>query len=88
MSFPSFGSFPSSLSSSANSDTVPEFRAASGLLSPETVERLNNISDGSCSALQFFLDTYRENGPMACLPLLSDPTVLPQLTKALKATMA
>jgi len=65
-------------------DTLPSFRAANGLLSPQTVERLDGISDGSSVAVQYFLHTYRKFGPMACLPILSDPEVLPELTKAMR----
>eukprot|EP00591_Stephanopyxis_turris_P012045 CAMPEP_0195518662 /NCGR_PEP_ID=MMETSP0794_2-20130614/13461_1 /TAXON_ID=515487 /ORGANISM="Stephanopyxis turris, Strain CCMP 815" /LENGTH=87 /DNA_ID=CAMNT_0040647679 /DNA_START=189 /DNA_END=448 /DNA_ORIENTATION=+ len=56
-------------------DTFSSFRAANGLLSPQTVVRLDEISDGSSVAVQYFLHTYREYGPMACLPILSDPEV-------------
>jgi hypothetical protein len=36
------------------------------------------------SAVDYFLRTYRKEGPMACLPMLSDPNVLPRLTAAMR----
>jgi len=35
-------------------------------------------------AVDFFLETYRKEGPMACLPMLSDGNVLPRLTEAMR----
>eukprot|EP00587_Corethron_hystrix_P016877 CAMPEP_0113318096 /NCGR_PEP_ID=MMETSP0010_2-20120614/12780_1 /TAXON_ID=216773 ORGANISM="Corethron hystrix, Strain 308" /NCGR_SAMPLE_ID=MMETSP0010_2 /ASSEMBLY_ACC=CAM_ASM_000155 /LENGTH=143 /DNA_ID=CAMNT_0000175287 /DNA_START=377 /DNA_END=808 /DNA_ORIENTATION=+ /assembly_acc=CAM_ASM_000155 len=60
-----------------------------GLLSPRTVERLQHNIDGSTSgAVRSFLRTYENEGPMACLPYLSDPHVLPELTSAMRDSMA
>lgn len=35
-------------------------------------------------ALKQFLDRYRRKGPMSCLPMLSDPDILPHLTMAMR----
>jgi len=71
-----------------SSDTLPFFSAAPGLLSPITVMRMDESTsvDGATrsEAIENFLETYRSQGPMACLPMLSDPTVLPKLTEAMR----
>jgi hypothetical protein len=70
----------------ASCDTLPSFPTAHGILSPETVmrmERLNSHGHRS-DALDSFLDTYRQHGPLSCLPMLSDPDVLPYLTEAMR----
>jgi len=76
----------------SSSDVLPQFRAAHGLLHPHTVMRLEEASSLSkiknSAAVNYFLDTYREFGPMACLPILSDPDVLPELTKAMRGIAA
>lgn len=69
------------------SDTIPSFRAAHGLLSPQTVMRIEGriANDGRCSkAVLHFLKTYYTLGPMACIPVLSNPDALPQLTRAMR----
>lgn len=79
---------PLQLSSSvlASCDTLPSFQTAHGLLSPETVMRLDEMTrNGNRSeAIKQFLNTYRTYGPLACVPMLSDPILLPQLTQALR----
>lgn len=76
---------PLSKSILSSSDTLPAFPTAHGLLSPETVLRMEVTTHrGRDRAVDFFLDTYRRNGPMACLPLLSDQNVLPHLTKVMR----
>ncbi|KAL3823528.1 hypothetical protein ACHAXA_007206 [Cyclostephanos tholiformis] len=68
-------------------DTLPSFRTAHGLLSPEVVMRILDAHECypySSPAISNFLELYRSRGPMACLPMLSDPTVLPELTKAMR----
>lgn len=74
---------PSVLSSS---DTLPSFHTAHGLLSPETVMRLDKMTSkgGRSKALDIFLTTYRREGPMSCLEMLSDPDILPDLTSAMR----
>ena len=71
----------------ADSDT-PSFPTAHGLLSPETVtrmdERMSMKHQVRDAAVTMFLDTYRRQGPMACLPMLSDPSILPKLTEAMR----
>jgi hypothetical protein len=59
---------------------------AHGLLSPETVARMDEITAGGHSneAVRSFLQTYRRQGPMSCLEMLSDPEVLPHLTQAMR----
>lgn len=80
----------------ATRDTLPSFRTAHGLLCPEIVTRIADRAaaasddDGGAGGLVLdgplhrFLKTYRRLGPMACLPMLSDPSVLPELTKAMR----
>lgn len=70
----------------ASCDTLPSFRTAHGILSPETVRRMEELVDEQdrTEALKQFLDRYRRNGPMSCLPMLSDPDVLPHLTNAMR----
>jgi len=68
-------------------DVMEPYYFQGGLLSPQTVQRLDDRARGeriNNSPLFFFLDTYKKYGPMACLPMLSDPQVLPHLTRALK----
>lgn len=70
----------------ADCDTLPSFPTAHGLLSPETVSRLEDLyarNHGS-EALVTFLDQYRRDGPLSCLHMLSDPEILPHLTKAMR----
>lgn len=79
-------SLPLSNSVLASSDTLPSFPTAHGLLSPETVMRMdkNSARQPKCEAVSHFLETYRTEGPMACVPMLSDPRVLPKLTEAMR----
>lgn len=81
---------PLSNSVLSSSDTLPSFPTAHGLLSPETVLRMEEMtSSGSRdAAVEYFLKTYRNQGPMACLPLLSDANVLPRLTEAMRDVIA
>jgi hypothetical protein len=76
---------PLSNSVLSDSDTLPAFPTAHGLLSPETVMRMEVMTlRGRDKALDTFLDTYRKDGPMACLPMLSDKNILPRLTEAMR----
>ncbi len=70
----------------ASCDTLPSFPTAHGILSPETVSRMNEMTNGGRGneAVSTFLKTYRQNGPMSCLEMLSDPDILPHLTKAMR----
>ena len=70
----------------ADCDTLPSFSTAHGLLSPETVSRMDENTHGGSGnrVVAQFLQMYRRNGPMSCLPMLSDPTILPHLTRALR----
>lgn len=68
----------------ADCDTLPSFPTAHGLLSPETVMRMSQQQGRRNPAVVSFLDTYREHGPLSCLPMLSDPNVLPHLTEAMR----
>jgi hypothetical protein len=70
----------------ARCDTLPSFPTAHGLLSPETVMLMETRTSRTqrSSELSRFLTTYRRHGPMSCLPMLSDPSVLPHLTEALR----
>jgi len=60
--------------------------AAHGMLSPEIVARMdeNMVNGRSNPAVDHFLHTYRRKGPMSCLEMLSDPEVLPHLTRAMR----
>lgn len=68
------------------------FPTSHGLLSPETVSRMEVLTmkgDGPKSeALVSFLKTYKKHGPMSCLPMLSDPDILPHLTNAMRESMS
>jgi hypothetical protein len=77
---------PLSESVLSSSDTLPSFPTAHGLLSPETVLRMEEMAaaDSRDEAVDYFLRKYKKEGPMACLPMLSDPKVLPHLTKAMR----
>ena len=80
---------PYSKSILASSDTLPSFSTAHGLLSPESVMRMELLTQGTRDdAVDYFLETYRNQGPMACLPMLSDPKVLPHLTEAYREIIA
>lgn len=85
-------STPLSLSPSvlASCDTLPSFHTAHGLLSPETVMRLDKMTrpEDRSQALNLFLTTYRRDGPMSCLKMLSDPDILPHLTSAMRDLLA
>lgn len=68
-------------------NTLPSFPTAHGILSPETVMRMEEMAeyDGcSSEAVDRFLKQYRRHGPMSCLSMLSDPEVLPHLTRAMR----
>eukprot|EP00549_Striatella_unipunctata_P021361 CAMPEP_0118691016 /NCGR_PEP_ID=MMETSP0800-20121206/10440_1 /TAXON_ID=210618 ORGANISM="Striatella unipunctata, Strain CCMP2910" /NCGR_SAMPLE_ID=MMETSP0800 /ASSEMBLY_ACC=CAM_ASM_000638 /LENGTH=161 /DNA_ID=CAMNT_0006588737 /DNA_START=84 /DNA_END=569 /DNA_ORIENTATION=+ len=68
-------------------DTLPDFPTVPGMLSPETVMRMSSASfreQEENQALATFFDTYRRQGPLACLPMLSDPDILPVLTEAMR----
>lgn len=78
---------PLSNSDLSSSDSLPSFPTAHGLLSPETVMRMEVMTNNKSSrdkALDMFLETYKKEGPMACLPMLSDENVLPRLTEAMR----
>lgn len=73
----------------ASCDTLPSFRTAHGILSPETVLRMEEMvnEEDRSEALKQFLNHYRRKGPMACLPMLSDPDILPHLTMAMRSVL-
>lgn len=72
-------------SSSTNYSILSSRTTAHGLLSPEVVMRIMDSTSSSMSpTMESFLDLYKSRGPMACLPLLSDTTVLPELTRAMR----
>eukprot|EP00584_Thalassiosira_punctigera_P009076 CAMPEP_0172529546 /NCGR_PEP_ID=MMETSP1067-20121228/3606_1 /TAXON_ID=265564 ORGANISM="Thalassiosira punctigera, Strain Tpunct2005C2" /NCGR_SAMPLE_ID=MMETSP1067 /ASSEMBLY_ACC=CAM_ASM_000444 /LENGTH=182 /DNA_ID=CAMNT_0013313617 /DNA_START=32 /DNA_END=580 /DNA_ORIENTATION=+ len=78
-------SLPMSASVLAESDILPSFQTAHGLLSPEVVTRIGDMNDvEEGGPLHQFLKTYKREGPMACLPMLSDPCMLPELTRAMR----
>jgi hypothetical protein len=70
----------------ASCDTLPSFPTARGILSPETVSKMDDMTEGGYGneAVASFLKTYRQHGPMSCLEMLSDPAILPHLTKAMR----
>lgn len=71
----------------ASCDTLPSFPTAHGLLSPVTVNRLE-ASIGNNDAVEEFLRTYRYSGPLSCVHYLSDPSILPHLTRAMREIAA
>lgn len=82
-------SMPLSNSVLCDSDTLPAFPTAQGLLSPEMVMRMELMTvRGRDKAVDTFLEKYRKEGPMSCLPMLSDKNILPQLTEAMRETIA
>lgn len=70
----------------ARSDTLPNFSTAHGLLSPEVVMSIaNNKSYIEIeSPIHTFLQTYKSQGPFACIFMLSDPKILSELTNAMR----
>jgi hypothetical protein len=87
--------FPLSNSVLSSSDTLPSFPTAHGLLSPETVLRMEEMNAAAefggtmrNHAVDYFLKTYRTHVPMACFPLLSYTVVLPSLPAALRYVIA
>lgn len=75
-------------SSTIDSDTLPQFKTAHGLLSPKTVKKLEeNYHVNMSDEVGYFLKMYKEQGPMACVSVLSDPRVLPELTKAMRESI-
>lgn len=75
-----------SMSVVASSDVLPAFRAAHGLLHPHTVMKLKEQHESAGEkndSMTHFLNTYMEEGPLGCLSFLSDPRVLPDLTRAM-----
>jgi hypothetical protein len=70
----------------ASCDTLPSFPTAHGILSPETVSRMDYATQGGSGneVVSTFLKTYRKHGPMSCLHMLSDPNILPHLTQAMR----
>jgi len=70
----------------ADCDTLPEFKTAHGILCPDTVARMDRNTHGGRNnkAVKAFLDRYRHCGPLSCVELLSDPEILPHLTKAMR----
>lgn len=59
---------------------------AHGILCPETVNKMEMATQGGRSnrAVKTFLDRYHKYGPMSCMELLSDPEILPHLTKTMR----
>lgn len=69
----------------ARSDTLPNFSTAHGLLSPEVVTSIaNKRSIEVESPIHTFLQTYKSQGPFACIFMLSDPKILSELTNAMR----
>lgn len=71
----------------SSSETLPCFSTPNGLLSPDTIAKLDQMTAATgdrSKAIELFLDTYRQKGPMSCLHFLSDPNVLPHLTGAMR----
>ena len=70
----------------ARSDTLPNFSTPHGLLSPEVVMSIaNNKSYIEIeSPIHTFLQTYKSQGPFACIFMLNDPKILSELTNAMR----
>jgi hypothetical protein len=72
----------------ADCDTLPNCHTAHGILCPNVVSKMDHNTWGGQTnkAVKLFLDKYRHCGPMYCIEFLSDPDVLPHLTKAMRDT--
>ena len=69
----------------ARSDTLPNFSTAHGLLSPEVVMSIANKGYIEIeSPIHTFLQTYKSQGPFACIFMLNDPKILSELTNAMR----
>jgi hypothetical protein len=78
-------------SKTSNTDSFSAIPVANGLLSPQIVMRLEELTRlrrHHNPALDSFLDSYYTKGPMSCVPMLSDPDVLPHLTMAMRYVSA
>jgi hypothetical protein len=74
----------------ASCDNLPSYPTAHGLLCPETVERMEEeiTQHGEHNpAVAKLLDRYHRYGPLSCVGMLSDPDILPHLTRALKTVL-
>mmetsp|Transcript_44673 Transcript_44673/g.107721 ORF Transcript_44673/g.107721 Transcript_44673/m.107721 type:complete len:172 (-) Transcript_44673:541-1056(-) len=61
--------------------TCTGLRMAHGAICPETIAVFEKNSN---PAIRRFVETYHKRGPLACEDLLSDPEVLPHLTRAMR----
>ena len=80
---------PASPKAMSHDGTLPQFRTANGLLSPQTVHKMKQtiMRNGGVvdnESIATFLETYERDGPMSCLSMLSDSNILPHLTKAMR----
>jgi hypothetical protein len=57
--------------------------AAHGLICPETIANMAKEARKN-PVIQRFVETYHRYGPLACEDMLSDPDILPHLTKAMR----
>lgn len=77
--------------SKMSGDPFSAVPVAHGMLSPAIVMRLEELTRmhrHHNPALDSFLDSYYTKGPMSCVPMLSDPDVLPHLTMAMRYVSA
>lgn len=77
--------------SKMSGDAFSAVPVAHGMLSPTIVMRLEELTRmhrHHNPALDSFLDSYYTKGPMSCVPMLSDPDVLPHLTMAMRYVSA
>ncbi|KAL3943924.1 MAG: hypothetical protein SGBAC_002001 [Bacillariaceae sp.] len=71
--------YPTSHRSQDSSSTG--LRMAHGAICPETIAIFEKDPN---PAIRRFVETYHKRGPLACEDLLSDPDVLPHLTRAMR----
>lgn len=57
--------------------------AAHGLICPETIANMEKEA-GKDPVVRRFVETYHLYGPLACEDMLSDPDILPHLTRAMR----
>eukprot|EP00980_Cylindrotheca_fusiformis_P014381 scaffold3827_cov179-Cylindrotheca_fusiformis.AAC.45 len=75
-----------SRSGSDEDDTGYCIPAAHGLICPETIANMEREASGRTAnpVIQKFVETYHRHGPLACEDMLSDPEILPHLTRAMR----
>lgn len=73
--------YPTSHCTGSQDSSSTGLRMAHGAICPETIAIFEKDSN---PAIRRFVETYHKRGPLACEDLLSDPDVLPHLTRAMR----